>query len=50
MNSTDFVFRFFAIYVQRPLIFPRCFLFIVTTCFGLIVLTGKKAERKVRST
>jgi hypothetical protein len=28
---SDFVFRFFAVYVQHKLIFSRCFLFIITT-------------------
>jgi hypothetical protein len=32
---SDFAFQFFAIYVQRLLIFSRPFLFIFTTCFGL---------------
>jgi hypothetical protein len=30
----DFAFRYFAVYVQRRLIFSRRFLFIVTICFG----------------
>jgi hypothetical protein len=34
LRRYDFAFRFFAVYVQRRLIFSRCFLF-VTTCFGL---------------
>jgi hypothetical protein len=33
---SDFAFGYFAVYVQRRLIFSRRFLFIVTTtCFGL---------------
>jgi hypothetical protein len=34
--TSDFAFRFVAVYVQRRLIFSCRFLFIVNTCFGLI--------------
>jgi hypothetical protein len=36
-RGSDFAFSFFAVYVQRRLIFCRRFLYVVTTCIGLTV-------------